>query len=88
MLLNVQMPDDLLLIACSMCPVLSVALELNKINIQVVSNFRDTNLINSKNVAQPSDFSAFMCRFHENTLAASYSVKVQIFWPEDGVDIN
>lgn len=42
----------------------------------MVSNFRDANLITSKNVAQPSDFSAF--GFHENTLAASYSVKVHI----------
>ena len=55
----------------------------------MVSNFRDANLITSKNVAQPSDFFAF--GFHENTLAASYSVKVHIlrfFWPEDGADIN
>ena len=50
-------------------------------------NLRDTSLIHSQYVAQPSDSSAF--DFHNNALATRFSVQVPIrdlIWPEDATD--
>ena len=52
-------------------------------------NLRDTSLIHSQYVTQPSESSAF--DFHNNTLATSFSVKVPIrdfIWPEDATDFS